>query len=134
MNPLLVFWVPQIHFPLSGSVAQRIDLFDSIMSSAGDSEIEREAIDVASYGRQLGWISEVLLDIAAQTRPKTEKGKKSLGDLRVINDKIEALNTQVAAELVREIERLVSRLKRNHKDRLALLRNRFALTFADEKA
>ena len=67
MYPWIWLWAPQIYFPWSGSVAQKIEpstswFFDAIDPSAGDGRIERRACEIASYGRQLGLITEVLLD------------------------------------------------------------------------
>jgi hypothetical protein len=61
-----IFWAPHFFFPWSGSVAQRIEphLFDAILPEAGDGRIERKAFDVATYGRQLGLITEVLASLA----------------------------------------------------------------------
>jgi hypothetical protein len=65
--PWLWFWAPQLHFPFSGNVAQRIEpdtrwFFQGIDPSAGDPHIEEKAFAVASYGRQLGLITEVLIE------------------------------------------------------------------------
>ena len=64
MIPSLWFWAPQFHYPLSGAVQQRIDpdwFFGAIPTQAGNGAIEKKAFDLASYGSQLGWITEVLL-------------------------------------------------------------------------
>jgi hypothetical protein len=99
MFPWLWSWSPQFHFPLSGSVAQRIDpdaFFGAIPRSAGDGRVEQQAFEVASYGRQLGLISELLLDLAAQQPPATPAGKKAQRRLAEIQARIEALKTQRA--------------------------------------
>ena len=76
MYPWLWFWAPQVHLPWSGDVAQRIDptthwFFQGIRPGAGHARIEEQAFDVASYGKQLGLISELLLDL-------TEPGQNAL--------------------------------------------------------
>jgi hypothetical protein len=136
MNPWLVFWAPQLHLPFGGSVAQRIDptsnwFFDGISSTAGDPVIERKAFEVASYGRQLGLLTEVLLDLAAQAKPATAKGRRSLQRLQEIQARIEELKERDADDLLREVEALVERLKRNHKAQLPRLRQRMALALVD---
>ena len=127
MNPWQVFWAPQLHLPFGGNVAQRIEpnvnwFFDSIASAAGDSKIERKAFEVASYGRQLGLITELLLDITKQTPPKTPEGEEALTRIAEIRDKIEALKKQDAYEIPRDVETLIARLKKNHKGSFSLLR------------
>ena len=66
MHPWLWFWAPQIHFPWSGSLAQNIApntswFSDLIQPGAGNARIEAQAFATASYGKQLGLITDVLL-------------------------------------------------------------------------
>jgi len=64
MLPWFWYWAPQHHYPLSGGVAQQFDLerfFAAIPPSAGNGAIEQRAFEIASYGRQIGWLTEVLL-------------------------------------------------------------------------
>ncbi|MFZ5550528.1 MAG: hypothetical protein ACOZJX_17665 [Pseudomonadota bacterium] len=96
MFPWLWQWSPQFHFPLSGSVAQRIDpdaFFGAIPPWAGNGEMEQKAFEVASYGRQLGLITELLLDLAAQQPPTTPAGREARARLAEIQARIEALKT-----------------------------------------
>jgi hypothetical protein len=112
MFPWLWTFAPQVHFPWSGSVAQHIApetdwFFAGIPASAGDARIERQAFEVASYGRQLGLLTEVLLDLAAQTPPRSAKARESLARLRAIQSEIEGLNQadheRVAEALVEQV-------------------------------
>jgi hypothetical protein len=99
MFPWLWFWAPQVHFPWSGSVAQRIEpntnwFFDSIRPGAGDGDVERRAFDAASYGKQLGLITEVLLGLTKQDSVTPEQSAKALERLKAIYDQIEALKRE----------------------------------------
>ena len=95
MNPWLWFWAPQFHFPFSASVARRIepDLFSNIGSQAGrangDGEVEREAFGVASYGRQPGLISEVLVSMTGKDTVSRARGEQSPGRLKAIYLQVE---------------------------------------------
>jgi hypothetical protein len=99
--PWFWFWMPQfqfpaVHFPFSGAVAQRIEpnwFFDSIRPWAGDGQIEQRAFDIASYGRQLGLITDLLLDLAAQQSPDTPAGREAQLRLAEIRARIDALKT-----------------------------------------
>jgi hypothetical protein len=94
MYPMQWFWAPQLHFPWSGGVAQQIELdrfFDAIPPEAGDGKIERKAFDVASYGRQLGWISEVLLDLAKTATPSSGPAREALQNLVEANEEIQRI-------------------------------------------
>lgn len=116
MVPWLWFWSPQLYFPWSGSVAQRIEpntswFFDAILPSAGGARIERKAFDVASYGRQLGLITEVLLELAARQRPLDDEAAQSLGRLKSIRAEIEQIKKDEAHRTARQIEAQVRELK-----------------------
>lgn len=118
MFPWLWFWAPQLHLPLSGSVAQRIEpithwFFDSIPPAAGNGRIERKAFEVASYGRQLGLITEVLLDVAQRETMRTAAARDSLERLQAIHAAIEAIKDSEVDALVGEIEDRLRQLKRN---------------------
>ena len=138
MNPWFFFWAPQLTMPFGGSVAQRIEpdtqwFFNGIPPTAGDPAIERKAFDVASYGRQLGLITEVLVDLAGQTPPKTAKGQKSLKRLRDIQLRIEQVKEQDAIDALEQIDALLARLKKAHPERLAAARQRIAHALAVDK-
>lgn len=96
MFPWLWLWAPQIHFPWSGDVAQRIApstrwFFQGIPANAGDPEIEEQAFSVATYGRQLGLITEVLIDLAEQTGATSATATASLERLKSIRAQIERI-------------------------------------------
>jgi hypothetical protein len=139
MNPWFFFWAPQLTMPFGGSVAQRIEpdtqwFFNGIPPTAGDPAIERKAFDVASYGRQLGLITEVLVDLAGQTPPKSAKGQKSLKRLREIQLRIEQVKEQDAIDALEQIDALLARLKKAHPERLAAARQRIAHALAVDKS
>jgi hypothetical protein len=129
MNPWLVFFAPQLHLPFGGNLAQRIEpntnwFFDALSPTAGDANIERKAFDVASYGRQLGLITEVLVDITAEAPPSTAEGKKSLKRLIEIKTEIDRLKERDASAVVQEVEALIDHLKRKHEDLFPHLKTR----------
>mgnify|MGYP003609316790 CR=1 FL=1 len=109
-----LIWASQwhLHFPFSGSVAQDIDpdvnwFFAGIRPQAGNKEIERKAFDIASYGRQLGLITEVLLDMAATNPPHTLQGQQSLQRLQAIQAQIASLKGADREALVLEFVTLL---------------------------
>lgn len=69
MAPWLNWMSPsRADLPLSGDVAQAFKLFSPTLTvnGAGDPALEREIVeDVATYGAQIGQISEVVLALAA---------------------------------------------------------------------
>ncbi|HEV2610947.1 MAG TPA: hypothetical protein VGU61_11825 [Noviherbaspirillum sp.] len=117
MYPLFWFWAPQFYFPWSGSVAQRIDphtFFDAIRPDAGDPEIERKAFDIATYGKQLGLITEVLLGIADQGVISPEQQASALRDLKEIRKRIEELKEDEAMRAANRISKELEQLRTRH--------------------
>lgn len=113
MVPWLWFWAPQVHFPWSGSVAQQIApdtdwFFGAIRPDAGDASIEQQAFSVASYGRQLGLITEVLLELAQQAPKASPRAQASIARLQQIQAAIEDIK---ATECERVAEALVEQVR-----------------------
>jgi hypothetical protein len=114
MFPWLWIWNPQFHFPWSGSVAQRIEpktFFDAIRPGAGDGDIERKAFEVASYGRQLGLITEVLLGLSQQDTVTPDQAATALERLKDIHRQIEAIKTEDNDAQVKSIAEQLERLR-----------------------
>lgn len=113
MFPWLWFWAPQVHFPWSGSVAQHIApdtdwFFGTIRPAAGDGRIEQQAFGVASYGKQLGLITEVLLELAQQAPKASARAQASIERLKQIQVAIEDIK---AAECERVAEAVVEQVR-----------------------
>jgi len=88
------FWM--FRLPLSGDVNQRITApwFSPSLTVnyAGDPVIEdRVVTEVASYGRQIGWLSEIALALARQQPPPEE----TLQRLEKASNDIEAIKKDV---------------------------------------
>ncbi|MCB2263012.1 MAG: hypothetical protein LGR52_08755 [Candidatus Thiosymbion ectosymbiont of Robbea hypermnestra] len=87
-------------------MGRRTHLFSPQFHFAGDQQIEEEIVaNIASYGRQLGILSEVVLALA--------EGKKSdkLGQLKDTVGKIEGVKEKHSGDLEREIETRLEQLK-----------------------
>ena len=96
MFPFFWLWAPQVRLPFSGDVAQDIEphlnaFFRGIKPQAGDARIEAQAFDVASYGDQLGTITELLLELAQRLPVQEQAKSKPLKDLRDIHAAIQAI-------------------------------------------
>jgi hypothetical protein len=112
MFPWLWFFAPQIHFPWSGAVAQQIApdthwFFAGIRPDAGDARIEERAFGVASYGKQLGLITEVLLALAHESPRASAKAQASIDKLKKIQAEIEDIKSaqyeQMAKSLIEQV-------------------------------
>lgn len=110
------FFAPQVHFPLSGDVAQRIDpvtraFFRGIPAGAGDGRAEEAAFGVASYGRQLGLLTDVVLEMARAWTPTTSQGAEALARLRAVALRIEEAKAGAHVADVDELEARVRDLQ-----------------------
>lgn len=137
MFPWLWFYSPQIHYPWSGGVAQQIEpttdwFFNAIGTSAGNARVEKKAFDVASYGRQLGLIAEILIDLAEQ-QPSAQlspKAKTSLKRLKGIQAEIEQIKHKDATAWARDVESQLEQLKRSNSPAFENLRQRLLTALA----
>ncbi|WP_372660053.1 hypothetical protein [Hydrogenophaga sp.] len=118
MYPWLIFWAPQVHFPWSGNVSQDIDptthwFSQMIQPGAGDARIEQKAFAVASYGKQLGQLTEVLIAVAEQSPDLSPEARKALDSLRHIRAEIENIKQDEyqhsVARLVEEVQAVQNR-------------------------
>lgn len=112
MYPWLWLWVAHVEFPLSGNVTQDIDpvanLFSkSVDPDAGNPNIEQKAFEVASYGKQLGLITEVLIEIAEEYLRGKGKNNDSLQELKRIKGEIEKLKISEYEAELNDIERKI---------------------------
>jgi hypothetical protein len=112
--------------PLSGDVSQRIAAPWSspsvTVNYAGDPKVEdRVVTEVASYGRQLGWLTEIVLALAHGHPPADD----TLRRLQEASDKIEAIKKSVQRSALEEANAALDRLEREQPDIYsALLRER----------
>ena len=103
MFPMYRYFSPHFRFPFSGDVNQQISpetdwFFGNISPQAGDGEIEKEVfLKIASYGKQLGKITAVLLALIEEVRknkPSVLKDFRELAELREIQEKIERVKDE----------------------------------------
>jgi hypothetical protein len=131
MYPWFWFWAPQFYFPFSGSVAQRIEpdtdwFFDGIRPEAGSGEVERQIFDVASYGRQLGLITEVLLSRTSKDAIPPEQAVQSLARLEGVYREVEAVKRRNCDKLTRSAVAALEKLQAANPAELAQVLARFS--------
>jgi len=107
MLPWFWLWAPQVHWPFSGDVAQDIApdtrwFFDAIPPQAGAGRLEQKIFETHSYGRQLGALTAVLLDLLERTpAPQDVQAQQRLDALKAMCQEIEqvkASNRQALAD------------------------------------
>lgn len=103
MFPLYRYFSPHFRFPFSGDVNQEIApetdwFFGNINPKVGDGEIEKEVFSkIASYGKQLGKITAVLLGLIEELRenkPALLKDLPELDELRELHERIERIKEE----------------------------------------
>ena len=100
MLPWFWLWAPQVHWPFSGDVAQDIApdtrwFFNAIPPEAGVGPIEQKIFEAHSYGRQLGMLTAVLLDLAERAAPPEDaEAQQRLAALRAMCEDIEHIKAQ----------------------------------------
>lgn len=103
MFPLYRYFSPHFRFPFSGDVNQQIApetdwFFGNINPEAGDGEIEKEVfLKIASYGKQLGKITVVLLELIEELRknkPSVLKDFPELAELNELHERIERIKEE----------------------------------------
>ena len=130
MFPFFWFWAPQIHFPLSGSVAQQIQpdlslFFDAIPSSSGNKNVEREAFEIASYGKQLGLLIEAVLGMARKGEVSEAEKEAALARLENIRQDIEQVKGNTEQARLASLSRQIDDLRRQQPEAFAELSRRF---------
>jgi hypothetical protein len=131
MFPWILFWSPQLYFPWSGSVTQAIEpdtswFFGAIPPGAGNGRIEKKAFEIASYGRQLGLLTEVLIDLADRQADVSPQAADSLRRLKDIRRKIEAVKSQEAEGMAEELAQRIQWLHDHDPEQLVRVRNLLA--------
>lgn len=89
-------WRSDINFPLSGSVMQDIhpNWFTEHITQedAGEAKVEERIFEIASYGKQLGIITDILLNIIDPEKGLSAgEAKKAIKQLQEIHAKVEKI-------------------------------------------
>ena len=122
MFPCFIQMAPRIHWPASGDLYQNIapetDWFTThIGPEAGDAKVEKEINkEVASYGKQLGKLTELCLILAGEIEVEPGKKKELLGEIKEINTKVAAVVDRRRHELREQARSVLSRLKKSDAD------------------
>lgn len=87
---------PQVHWPFSGAVTQ--DIHPSLLAKAGSDETEVRVLrEVASYGKQIGVLSDLLLALVASVQPKKlgPEGERALEQLCQMVGNIQRIKSEL---------------------------------------
>lgn len=114
MFPWLWIFAPQTSWPLSGAVTQDNStdaFFRGIKPGAGVPGIEKEVFEQASYGKQLGWLMDVIVDAIDPAALRSPEGREALAKLDALRTKVGLIKrdhrqerADAAIALLRKIE------------------------------
>ena len=94
MFPWLWIFAPQTYWPLSGAVSQDLvtdAFFRGIRPGAGVPAIERQVFEQASYGKQLGWLSDVVIEAIDANALRSAGAREALASLRTLHGRVERI-------------------------------------------
>lgn len=97
MFPWLWVFAPATYWPLSGGVTQDLSLdafFRGIRPGAGVPGIEKQVFEQASYGKQLGWLIDVLVEGIAPDTLRSPEARAALASLVELKAKIQRIKTE----------------------------------------
>lgn len=117
MYPWLWLWAPQVQLPWSGDVVQDIEpttawFFSGIKPGAGNARIEEKAFAIASYGKQLGLLTDVLIELAEKNLDHGAASAGSLKELQRIRAEIEKLKESEYDAELHDIEARITAVQR----------------------
>jgi len=131
MFPWLWFWCPQYQFPWGGDVVQDIEptttwFFGRIKPEAGNAKIEEKAFAVATYGKQIGLLTDVLIELADKNLGDVAVSAAALDELKRIRNAIDKLKEHEYDDELRTLEQRVMAVQRRGGRRFELLKQSFA--------
>lgn len=138
MFPWLYYWAPQFHYPFSGAVNQDIApttdwFFGGISSKAGDAKLEQDIFKkVASYGTQLGVLTDTVLWLAEGAAP--DKTPPALKELRDLQKEVEKLKSGRRDEKLAQVETVLEKLAQAEPKKLQDLLERHLTSLRDRPA
>lgn len=86
----------------------------------GSPDVETEVVrDVASFGRQIGWLSEIVLELC-KTHPPQGEAKEAEAKLRAAAKRIKAIKDRREESARIEATEALERFRKEHPQRYAL--------------
>ena len=128
MFPWLWIYAPQISWPLSGAVTEAIStdaFFRGIKPGAGVPAVEQQVFDQASYGKQLGWLTDVLLETVDSATLHSPEAQAALVSLEKLRAKVEQIKSEHRQDRIGAATALLDKLQAESPEDLELLLLRY---------
>jgi hypothetical protein len=130
MFPWFLLWAPQYHFPWSGAVKQDIApdttaFFNAIGPSAGDGRVEKAIFEQASYGKQIGILSDVVLSLVARDQITAAEAKQAIEQLIQLNQDVKTIKTMYSKHRVDAAISILAKLQESDPEEVQRIVARF---------
>jgi hypothetical protein len=128
MFPWLWVFAPATHWPLSGAVEQALTpeaFFGGIRPGAGDPEVEQRAFQLASYGKQLGWLTDVLVAAIEPSALPSEEAREALESLKRLKGRIARIKAEHRLDQTAAAVALLDRIAADDPEELRRLLQRY---------
>jgi len=129
MFPWLWIFAPTTYWPFSGAVSQEISpdtFFNAIRPGAGVPGIEKRVFEQASYGKQLGWLTDVLVDSIDGNGLKSAEAQAALDNLKELRTKMKRIKDEHRHDQADAAIALLDRIEADSPDELRRVLVRFA--------
>ena len=114
MFPWLWINATKVRFPLSGAVEQDLTtdtFFEGIKPGAGVPGIEKRVFEQASYGKQLGWLTDLLLGTIGENTPLPAEARDALEKLKKLQAKAKRIKDEHREDRVEAATALLDRMQ-----------------------
>jgi len=128
MLPWLWLYAPQISWPLSGAVTEAIStdaFFRGIKPGAGVPAVEQQVFEQASYGKQLGWLMDVLVEAVDPATLRSPDARAALVSLKKLRAKVEQIKSEHRQDRIDAAIALLDKIQANSPEDLELLLLRY---------
>lgn len=116
MLPNLCWYAPTWHYPYSNftqHIAPETDwFFVNVLPGKGDAKTEQKVVrEVASYGRQLGVLTEVVLELTRQHDSEDLRELDGFKKLKRFHERIEDVKAERQNERREQVRRMLEEIK-----------------------
>ena len=99
--------------------------FRGIKPGAGVPAVEQQVFEQASYGKQLGWLTDVLVEAVDPATLRTPEAQAALVSLKKLRAKVEQIKSQHRQDCVDAAIALLDKIQANSPEDLDLLLLRY---------
>ena len=128
MFPWLWIYAPRTAWPLSGAVTEAFSteaIFRGIKPGAGVPAVEQQVFEQASYGKQLGWLTDVLVEAVDKATLRSSEAQTALLNLKELRAKVEVIKREHRQDRFDAAIALLDQLRTDSPEELARVLQRY---------